>query len=126
MRHLFVQELPGVFLDVSFIQVRGQAHQADLGEAEVRQLDVSHGGDEEAAERTGQGRSADTSVAVTRSRVRVSLVGFQVSVDDAVVVEILQRQDGLREVHPSHVDRQRSDVLQQRGAVAACRGRSPH
>lgn len=50
------------------------------------------------------------------------LVGFQVSVDDAVVVKVLQRQDSLCEVHPSHVHWQRSNVLQQCGAVSACRG----
>lgn len=51
-----------------------------------------------------------------------SLVRLEVSVDDAVVVEILQCEDGLCEVHTSHIDRQRADVLQQRGAVSTCRG----
>lgn len=43
--YLFVQELPGVLFYVAFIQVGGQTHQADLGEAEVRQLDVSQRSD---------------------------------------------------------------------------------
>lgn len=49
---------------------------------------------------------------------QVSLVRFEVTVDDAVVVEILQSQDGLCEVHPGHIHRQRSHVLQQGGAVS--------
>lgn len=50
-RYLFIEELSGVFLDVSFIQVCGQTHQTDLWETEVCQLDVTHGRDEEAADR---------------------------------------------------------------------------
>lgn len=57
-----------------------------------------------------------------RRRPGASLVRFEVSVDDAVVVEILQSEDGLGEVHASHIHRQRADVLQQRGAVSTCRG----
>lgn len=46
--HLFVQELPRVLLDVSFIQIGGQTHQTHLREAKVCELDVTHGGDQEA------------------------------------------------------------------------------
>lgn len=49
--YLFVQELPRVFFDVSFIQVGGQAHQAHFGQAKVSQLDVSNRGDQEAENR---------------------------------------------------------------------------
>lgn len=48
----------------------------------------------------------------------VLLVRFEVSVHDAVVVQIFQSQDSLSKVHPRHVDRQSADVLQQRGAVS--------
>ena len=40
---------------------------------------------------------------------------------DAVVVQVLQRQHGFGEVKPGQLQRQRPDVLQQRGAVPACR-----
>lgn len=53
--------------------------------------------------------------------ILVLLVGFEIPVHDAVVVEILQGQNGLGEVHPGHVDGQRFDVLQQRGAVSPWR-----
>lgn len=33
---------------MTFIQVGGHAHEADLGQAEVRQLDMAEGGDEQA------------------------------------------------------------------------------
>lgn len=42
---LLVDELPGVLLNVSFIQVGGHVHQANLGQPEVGQFNVSHGGD---------------------------------------------------------------------------------
>lgn len=51
--HLFVQELPSVLLDVAFIQVGGEAHEPHFGEAKIRELDVAHGGDEEAANKAG-------------------------------------------------------------------------
>lgn len=43
--NLFVDELSGVFLNVSFIQVGGHVHQTYLWEPKVCQLNVSHGGD---------------------------------------------------------------------------------
>lgn len=46
--HLLVHKLSSILLDVTFIQVGGHAHEADLGQAEVRQLDVAEGGDEQA------------------------------------------------------------------------------
>lgn len=57
--YLFVEELSGVFLDVSFVQVCGQTHQTDLWETEVRQLDVSHGGDEKTAAENIRGLSSN-------------------------------------------------------------------
>lgn len=41
-----------------------------------------------------------------------SLVRFEVSVYDAVVVKVLQRQDGLCKIHSRHVHWQRPNVLQ--------------
>ena len=32
---------------MALVQVSGQTHQPDLGQAKVRQLDVAHGGDEQ-------------------------------------------------------------------------------
>lgn len=49
--HLFVHKLSGILLDVTFVQVGGHAHEADLGQAKVRQLDVAKGGDEQAVGR---------------------------------------------------------------------------
>lgn len=46
--HLLVHKLSGILLNVTFIQVGGHAHETDLGQAEVRQLDVAEGGDEQA------------------------------------------------------------------------------
>lgn len=46
-----------------------------------------------------------------------SLVRFQVSVYDAVVVKVLQSQDSLSKIHPSHVHRQRTNVLQEVGTI---------
>ena len=46
-----------------------------------------------------------------------SLVGFEVPVDDAVVVEVLQGEDRLSKVHQGHVHWQRSHVLQQVSTV---------
>lgn len=39
---------------------------------------------------------------------------------DAVVVEVLQREDGLSKVHLRHVHGQRAHVLQQRGTIPPC------
>ena len=50
-----------------------------------------------------------------------SLVRLEVPVDDAVVVQVLQRQHRLGEVHARHVHGQRAHVLQERGTVATCR-----
>ena len=47
-----------------------------------------------------------------------SLVGLEVPVHDAVVVDVLQGQHRLSEVHTGHLHGQRPDVLQQGGAVA--------
>lgn len=51
----------------------------------------------------------------------VLLVRFKVSVYNAVIVKILQCEDGLSKVHPGHVDWQRSDILQQRRTVSTCK-----
>lgn len=45
--YLFVQELASVLLDVSLVQVSGEAHQAHLREAEISQLDVAHRRDQQ-------------------------------------------------------------------------------
>lgn len=47
---LLVDELPGVLLNMSLIQVGGHVHQANLRQAEVGQFDVSHGGDQQTTE----------------------------------------------------------------------------
>lgn len=47
--HLFVHELSGVLFNVALIEVGGHAHEPDLGQAEVSQLDVAKRGDEQAA-----------------------------------------------------------------------------
>ena len=52
----------------------------------------------------------------------VLLVWFEVSVNNAVVMEILQSQHGLSEVHACHIHRQRPDMLQERGTVSTCPG----
>lgn len=55
-----------------------------------------------------------------------SLVRFEIPVDDAVVVEILQSQDGFCKVHAGHVHRQRAHVLQQGGTVSTCKEQPKH
>lgn len=50
----------------------------------------------------------------------VSLVWFQVPVDNAIVMEILQSQDCLCKVHPGHIHRQGTHVLQKGGTVSTC------
>ena len=40
------------------------------------------------------------------------LVRFEVSVYDAIIVKVLQRQDSLCKIQPCHVHRQRTNVLQ--------------
>lgn len=47
LTYLLIQELPGILLNVALIQVGGEAHQPHLGQTEVCQLDVSHGGDQQ-------------------------------------------------------------------------------
>lgn len=44
-KYLFVNKLPGVFLNVSFIQVSGHVHQTNLWQSKICQLDVAHRGD---------------------------------------------------------------------------------
>lgn len=39
--YLLVHELPGVLLDVALVEVGGHAHEPNLGQAEVGQLDVA-------------------------------------------------------------------------------------
>ena len=48
-----------------------------------------------------------------------SLVGLEVPVHDAVVVDVLQGQHRLSEVHTGHLHGQRPNVLQQGGAVSS-------
>lgn len=45
--HLLVRELPCLFVNVAFIQIGGQGHEAHLAEAEVSQLDVAKGSDQQ-------------------------------------------------------------------------------
>lgn len=54
--------------------------------------------------------------------VFVLLVRLEVSVHDAIVVQVLKRQHRLSKVHASHVHWQRTHVLQQGGTVSTCRG----
>lgn len=49
--HLLVHELPGVFLDVAFVEVGGHTHEPNLRQAEVSELDVAKRGDEQAVGR---------------------------------------------------------------------------
>ena len=49
--HLLVHELPGVFLDVAFVEVGGHTHEPNLRQAEVSELDVAERGDEQAVGR---------------------------------------------------------------------------
>ena len=51
LSYLFIQELPGILLYVSLIQVGGQTHQTHLRQAKVCEFDVAHGGDQEAENR---------------------------------------------------------------------------
>lgn len=53
-----------------------------------------------------------------------SLVRLEVPVHDAIVVQVLQCQHRLSEVHAGHLHGQGPDVLQQGGAVPPCGGRS--
>lgn len=47
--HLLVNELSGVLLYVSFIQVGCHIHEADFGEPEISEFNMSHGSDQETA-----------------------------------------------------------------------------
>lgn len=47
------------------------------------------------------------------------LVWLEVSVYDAIAVDVLQSQNCLSEVHPGHVQRQGSNILQQRRQVTS-------
>lgn len=49
--HLLIHELPGVFLDVAFVEVGGHTHEPNLRQAEVSELDVAKRGDEQAVGR---------------------------------------------------------------------------
>lgn len=51
----------------------------------------------------------------------VSLVWFEIPVDDAIIVEILQSKYCLRKVHPGHIHRQGTHVLQKGGTVSTCK-----
>lgn len=124
---------------MAFIQVGRETHQADLRQTEVCQLNVAQGGDEEAVFTMEEWRGAERSSDVESRRllnttfgdkytttagesVCVLLVRLEVSVHDAVVVQVLERQHRLSKVHASHVHRQRAHVLQQGGTVSTCRG----
>ena len=48
---------------------------------------------------------------------RYSLVGLEVAVHDAIVVDVLQRQYRLSKIHPCQFHGQSADVLQQGGTV---------
>lgn len=80
---------------MSFIQVGGQTHQTHLRQAEVSQLDVTHGCNQEAGKRNGTIRfefsklSLDSYVESLHSLMKtkpVLLVGLEVTVYNAVVV----------------------------------------
>lgn len=40
--YLFIGELPGIFLYMSFIQVSGHVHQPNFGQSKICQLNVAH------------------------------------------------------------------------------------
>lgn len=42
MIYLLVRELTGIFLYVPLVQISGHVHQADFGQSEICQLNVSH------------------------------------------------------------------------------------
>ena len=92
--HLFIRKLLRLFVNVAFVEIRGERHEAHLGEAEVGQLDVSEGRDEK-------------------------VVRLQVPMDDAERVQIFHSQHRFGKVEPGHVRRKGSHVLEQVGAVAA-------
>ena len=45
----------------------------------------------------------------------ISLVRFEVAMNDAVAVDVLKGKNGLSKVRPGHVQRKAANVLQQRG-----------
>lgn len=45
--YLFIQELPGVLLDVSLIQVCGETHKTHFRQTEISEFNVTHGRDEQ-------------------------------------------------------------------------------
>lgn len=45
--YLFIQELPGVLLDVSLVQVCGETHETHFRQTEISEFNVTHGRDEQ-------------------------------------------------------------------------------
>ena len=92
---LLIVECFRFFVDVLLVVVRGQRHETDLRQAEIGQFDVSDGCDEQ-------------------------IIGFEISMDDPVGVEVFHGQCGLGKVHAGDVEVQwTTDVLQKGGHVAA-------
>ena len=82
-------------VDVLLVVVRRQRHETDLRQAEISQFDVSDGCDEQ-------------------------IIGFEISMDDPVRVQVFHGQCGLGKVHAGDVEVQwTTDVLQQGGHIAA-------
>lgn len=77
----------------TLVEARGQIHEADLGETEIGEFDVSERGNEQ-------------------------IVGLEVAMNDAVVVQVLDCECGLGEIGARDVDGKRTHVLDQRGHVA--------
>ena len=85
-KDLFVGKLARFSIDEAFVQVGGEGHEAHFAQAEIRQLDMAQGRDEQ-------------------------VVRFQISVDNAVAVQVLDRQDHLGKVESGHVARKWAHVL---------------
>lgn len=56
---------------------------------------------------------------VWTGRIKHILVRFQVTVNNSIVMQILQGQHGLSKIHPGHINRKGSNILQERSAIAS-------
>ena len=85
-KDLFVRELARLAIDETFVQVGGQRHEAHFAQPEIGQFNMPHGGNEQ-------------------------VVRFQIAVNDAVTVQVLDGQDHLSKIQTGHVTREWTHVL---------------
>ena len=85
-KDLFVRELARLSIDETFVQVGGQRHEAHFAQPEIGQFNMPHGGNEQ-------------------------VVRFQIAVNDAVTVQVLDGQDHLSKIQTGHVTREWTHVL---------------